>query len=501
MQTSREFILLELSKNSLKKFLDLNISLVPKDQIEKFSEFVKNPYFNKSQRLNKFLNFIISHFDEIENNLITRADLSEFIYPGEPYKDASIKKLISDFNKLIDKFMCFNFIESNEIERDLILLKNYGRHNYNDKFLKLYGELKNKIKIKNYDVDEFYNKMKELEREMYEMNYYNQYKDNFRNCVEMSDFHDVSFIANKLYLYQTIASISNIDSSLKFNYPFLDVIKKYIEKNKSEIILNHKEIYRNYLQLSIQLNPDNLNIYNELKSFIYDKYSGRFLVKPIIDLTNLISYIDHFSKKIKIDHNKEVIEAYKIILKDSLYQYIDVFHHYDFKRVIDCALNNNEIKFAREFYESFKNRVNINFREDMKNYANGFILYKEGYSEKALYYLLLVSNKEYHHYLTTNKLILKIYYDLGEYDKMTNLMDSYKKYFRNHPEISEAFRERNETFVKLFEKLVKLKFSNDKRIDKFDIAELNKFYVKTKGDENSYHWIGEKITELEKQAF
>ncbi|HCA41717.1 MAG TPA: hypothetical protein DEP28_00525, partial [Bacteroidetes bacterium] len=67
--------------------------------------------------------------------------------------------------------------------------------------------------------------------------------------VEMSDFHDISFIANKLYLYQTIASISNIDSSLKFNYPFLDVIKKYIEKNKSEIILNHKEIYRNYLQL------------------------------------------------------------------------------------------------------------------------------------------------------------------------------------------------------------------------------------------------------------
>jgi len=484
----------------LKKFLDINISLIPSDHFFKFKEFVSNSYFNKSNRLINLCKFISVNYDDVKNNIITRENLSHIIYPDEPYKDASIKKLISDFNKLIDKFVCFDFLEMNEIDRDLILLRAYRKNNYKDKFHKLYQDIKNKININNYETDEYFNKLLELENELFELNFYNPYKENFQNCINKSNILDINFIANKIYIYQTLTAISSMDSSLKFDYPFMKIINEYIAKHKQEIILNYKEIYRNYLQLCLQLNPDDIDKFNELKEFIYEKYSGRFLIKPIIDLTNLISYIDHYSKKVNISHSEEVVNAYSKILDNYLYKYIEVIHQYDFKRVIDSAISINNIKFAKDFFEAFKDKISKNFREDMKNYAQGYLLYKEKKYEKALYYLLLVSNQEYHHYLTTNKLILKIYYDLKYTDKAYNLIDSYKKYFKNHIEISPAFKKRNEEFIYLYEKLLKLSEVRDKKVLIFDIAEMREIYKKVKDKPTDYKWIEGKICDLEKQV-
>jgi|GEM_PF-3791512 len=169
---------------------------------------------------------------------------------------------------LIDKFVCFDFLEMNEIDRDLILLRAYRKNNYKDKFHKLYQDIKNKININNYETDEYFNKLLELENELFELNFYNPYKENFQNCINKSNILDINFIANKIYIYQTLTAISSMDSSLKFDYPFMKIINEYIAKHKQEIILNYKEIYRNYLQLCLQLNPDDIDKFNELREFI-----------------------------------------------------------------------------------------------------------------------------------------------------------------------------------------------------------------------------------------
>jgi hypothetical protein len=297
----------------LKKNLDFNLGILSKDELASFEDFINSPYFNKLPRLVKLFQFINKNYELIYKNKLNKENLSEFMYPNQPFKDTSIRKLISDFNKVIERFAIQKELEEDRVDYNLKLLKQFRKNRQKDKFDRLYKETELLNEEDHSEVDQYYENRMRLLCERFELLFHKSIKEKKDIFQKKSDMLDLEFIMKKIYLYEAMVSIQGINKEVSYNYTFLNEIDAYINSNKADIIKNEPELYRNYLQLKVSTEKDNLRLLNELEKFTYSAYSQNGILRPLIDLSNIFT---HFQLNLKNQNNlytRKNFEIYRYI--------------------------------------------------------------------------------------------------------------------------------------------------------------------------------------------
>lgn len=478
-------------KNEISELL----SNVSKKEFEKFGDFIRSPYFNKLPRLIRLYEYINDNFILIEKGGVTREKISAAMYPAENFKNESIRKLLSDFWKLLERFLGQEEFENNEWEKKIYKLRGLRKKHLDDKFFKRLKEFQEQHKNSTQEIDEYYETNTKLISEEYE--YWFNTKFGEKNEINQlkSDAIDSEFIAKKLFLFQYMQSREYVNKELRFKYEFQKEIEDYVEKNKSRTIKENSEIYRNYLSHHYFSKNFNEKILSEIKNIIdIKKYYLKKISKPYYDYINLCAYQTNAGN---LSYNSEIIYYFMLMDKYKIVSTDNEMPHYFFKIAIDAGIYTNEFNWLENFILKYGKIIKYDFKSDMINFSYAKLFLGKNDFSKSKEFASKINYKDYIHYIGAKKILARIAYEEDDFDKIISISEAVKKFFNLHSNIPEIYKSSSYKYFEKITELLKLneKFLLGERID-FNISKFKKSLENDKEDISFKDWLKVKINKL-----
>ncbi|HAX48030.1 MAG TPA: hypothetical protein PK605_07980 [Ignavibacteria bacterium] len=467
-------------------------SLLSGDELAAFGNFLKSPYFNVPDRLIRLFNNITRSKDDIIAGKISRQQLASGILKSDSDSSA-LRKLFSDFNRALEKFLVSQYCCTEERENELSLARVYREKGFTAKSqLTLQNLLKQLKKLPSSE-----SKFKIMAAAYEELNLLedsSQFHKYSPSLEAESDYLDAYFIGRKLYLYQLMHSKEKLNSTKKYNKGMYAEIMEHISENTANIKKNYPDIYLKYLMLNMlgSAAEEQVIEYREYLESAENTLSHAQLIDFYSDLYNYltirISEGDHFFRK-------PLLGLYKILdSKGLLYDSgKDKIHLYTFKQAADTALHLNDIKWAEYFVKKYADSVNDPIRKNIVNLLFAKINCFKGEPKAARINLAKVDYRDFIHYLDSKLFLFCMEYDASNFDEAELLIASTLKYLKHNKELPELNRNNSKMFLRFASRLLKLKtgigaeFELQKLKDEFN-AETGSMYAR--------NWLKDKLNEF-----
>lgn len=479
------------------------LSTFKKVELREFSRFVYSPFFNGRRETAVYFKAIKKFYPEFNSKNFTNEKIFAAVYPTKEYDIRIIRRLNSYLLKLIELYLSYKGLKSDMFYFDLSLAIQYSERG-------LYGQSQKQLEFtdKKYsdskgDYEFYFWKRYLIERHKNSLYSYTKNDHLASEAIlkrtDMFSYHSAVIICKGL--------ISLFINSKNFNTDFTGGDFYCLVKN-----LNLENYIKN-------LNETNNEFYSVLAAEYYQAMSllnprdDNFFIKfkEVLSLDmNMFSYIERINLytifeavcTLKIEngehsYSKDLFEAYKRMLEQGLYSYSPGggFILRIFRNIVHTAIMEKETIWLEKFLEKYLSKLPDDSRKGMNALAKSLLLFEKKSFEASLNELNNINFELFHFKIDFKNLQLKLYYELGYYESLFSLIDTYKHFIANSKFISERYKIISGGFINSLIKLIKIKNEN-----KLFEAEILKNEFRAIQDKTHQTWLIEKINELYKDG-
>jgi hypothetical protein len=154
---------------------------------------------------------------------------------------------------------------------------------------------------------------------------------------------------------------------------------------------------------------------------------------------------------------REIFELYKMMVDRNLLYEGNYVSQPDFKNIVTTALRLDEVDWVNRFIEEYRSKLNPEFSENAYTYSMAWVHFSRKENDKALRMLLRVEFNDVYYHLDSKSLLMKVYYEMNEFDSFFSLVDAFKIYLRRNKFISDFQRETYHNFILIMNRLMKVK--------------------------------------------
>ncbi len=449
------------------------------EELIKFEKFVCSPYFNTQKNLIKLYEYLISKYPRITKEDISKKNLSLIIYPGKKFSDVKIRKLISDFTILVEKFLTQLEIENTPVANRILLLSSLRKRGMRRRFEMNFRDVFNQQK-KEFSKDNiYYRNQVNLQTEYYYFNFGNIRTD-FANCLqEKSDNLDYYFIFNKLHNFHEMIHNEGIKNKNNFyDKRFLKEIVTAIEANREVIYKKHPNIFIIYNVLMMFDTLDDKYLYELLD---YLKLNGKKFTK------NSLSYYyqyasQYYIQKVnsgQINYRHDIFKIYEIMMDKNLFVIDNIITDLEFNSVVNISLAVKKYEWLANFIEKYKGYIDPDFAKDAYNLARSKLYFHTKEYEKIFQHLNEIELKDSTYYMNSKFLLAKVYFEMKNFVGLRYIVENLRQYIR----IKETLGIEQNTLIRVFIKY---------------ITELTKLYESSSAERRSLKVIMKKELDNEK---
>lgn len=260
-----------------------------------------------------------------------------------------------------------------------------------------------------------------------------------------------------------------------------------IEGEKNELpgaILIYYDIFRMLeTEEPVHYEKARLSVQQSIKAFEPEHVSQFFvfLINFCIRQTNLG----------KEFYRRELFEIYQLAFTHDLLQegnYLNLFH---FKNMATLSFLMKEYKLAKTFTERYADRLEPIYRESARAYNLAryyFYLHDE---KKALHTLQKVDYADVYYEMGSRTLLLKVYYELSEFDFLDAQIHSFRMFLKRNKEISSYQRNMYLNFIKWIKRISEAGLT-PKKLKK----ETWRKEIQTQAELVDRQWLLEKLNEM-----
>ena len=444
------------------------------DELRKFNSYLASPYFNRSRKIQRLYSEIISFSPYYNSTEFNYKNLHCQVSPHIPYNPVTMRRLFADLEKHALDFMRQMNLDNDEI----------STHNY------LRDELQSRALSKLFE-----NSINEFEA-----------KFGKENII------DERYFMNKLNLETDKLNYSYISKNISKKVNFNSLIMYLVTGSKYLFLYFVMKMVTYYLSLhTMEENYKDIEERNSLHSFLLKFFSGfdnSYLKEFLRDKNNDYYYVygiyyslfRAFADGLNVKHYNtckkllnENVKYFKISEKNSLYASLidfcelkqkrdnndefsrkELFQLYDlflskkyyatetssdlpiplFRNIIIFAIRNKKYAWAEKFVKIYSNKLFPLFKSDLKNLGYARIALNRNQYSDALRYLAKVNPEVPNAKLDYKNLQVMVHYELGNYETVRTMLESYKSFIRRSGTVSKDNKIYYRNFIYYTEKLI-----------------------------------------------
>lgn len=412
------------SKNLKDSKLVKLLTSLGRKELNAFKKFLNSPFFNQRQD-------VIQLFEIIEKRLRSskkfpdRVTLFHQIYPNQPFNDSTFRLVKSYLYKLIEHFLAYQEVFENELETKLHLANNYLKRDLPDLFQRTLKQLEINLEKHPLRNVHYYNTLSELQMKQFQFEA--AQKQSYQvQLQEFSDTIDITYLTQKLRQTCLITSHQSIYKS-EYQIGFLNEVIQFVEAQGYLEIPAIDIYYQCYFML---IEPETEAHFFRFKNLII-QHNSKFPTSEIRDLHLLaLNYCIRQVNSGNVAYFQEILDLYKTGLQNEYLLKNGTLSNYSYHNIVSAGLRTEDYEWVEFFIKNYLNNLEKKYRDSSLSFNMARLEYCRKNYDSALELLQKSNYRDLLVNLLAKTVLLKIYYELSEFDLLHSHLDAMKNYVR-----------------------------------------------------------------------
>ncbi len=440
-----------IMQNKLTSLLDsLNVY-----EINRFRKYLQSPYFNEENRLLRLLEILTSNKKmPISNNSLSKEAIwQELEEKNVPYNDTKFRRYCSDLTRLTLQFLAQEMYQEDEMleqqNRLTVIQERKLEKFYHSGFRNAEKTLmQNQIRDANFYFHQY--KLKEAEQKQEFETKGHSEQASFDVLVKNLD---AFYIAQKLRFYCHWLNYQKVlRAEGVMEVPLIDELMQFIGNQETEQV----PVVAIYYQIALTLLEENKEkSYQKLKGLL-EEYSERFSAEEAWEMYGYA--LNYCVRKINNGEGylEELFGLYQVTLRKTIILNNGELNHQHFKNMIALGLRLKQFDWVMDFIETYQDKLPEKVRDNAYTYNMAKVYFSKGDWSMVIEQLQQVEYDAIFYKLDSKALLLKTYYEMGEWMALESLIDSFQILLRRDREVSKQQRSNYLNLVRFVKKLNRL---------------------------------------------
>lgn len=430
-----------------------------KSQLRGLRKFVQSPYHNKREDVIAL--FELLYRTPLENRIALRKEKAfPKIFGKKKYSSDQMDYTMSFLFKVIEQFLVYENAIGDKTNVQIALMEEYRKLGLSKHFQQSFNtaeRYQEKSTIRDID---YHEKAFQIELQQYEFLALKQ-RDATKNLQELSTKLDLRFLSQKLMDACRLLAHQAV-AKQKYNFGLLEALLSYIE-NEPEVLAHPSiALYYYYYQAATEASKNELE--KENGEDYFQKFKTAFLESTDAfaeeELQGLyilaVNYCIRNTNLGKDKYQLELFDFYKVGLDlRILLDENEILSPFTFNNITKLALRLGKVDWTEKFIEDYKKFVEPQYHETYVHNAYSMLYFTQGKYEETMIRLQQVDYKELFITMDAKVLLMKVYYQLDEYDVLESFINSFKVFLRRK-DILAYHQEIYKNFIRMMQKLVNL---------------------------------------------
>ncbi|MCC6724910.1 MAG: hypothetical protein IT258_10400 [Saprospiraceae bacterium] len=393
-----------------------------KIELREILKFLRSPFFNQRNDVVLLFEYLAASMSDSTLSL-DKVSVHKQVYQGQDYDEKQLRYTVSFLFQQLKSYLTQKEIMADPIQNQLLTIKALRKRSLQRVFESEWQQGKKALDaqlLRNSDTHFLQ---------------YNLYHEQLLHTLSKTrtaapGFEEISkelsqfFIANILHQscvalsYQTVSKLDFLPAILPH------VLQHLAEHDYSEVPAI--QVYHCCFLMLKGVEP--LANFQTLRNNI-QRFQGHFPKSELKDIHLLA--LNFCIKKVNegsIPFRKEAFELYKSGLDSGVFLEDKHLSRFTYKNIVAIGLGLNEFEWVKQFIESFKPFLEKKYRESTYNFNLALYHFKRAEYTEAMTLLQRVGTDDVLNNMNARRMLLRIYYDLGETEALQSLLDSFQTY-------------------------------------------------------------------------
>jgi len=474
--------------------LILILKTLNKNEIEKFSLFLKSPLFNQRVTISLLFEEIRKFYPDYSDLYFTNEYVFKKLYKNRKYNDELMRNILSRLYKALENFLSFLNYENDSFTKQYGLLTELNNRGHEKIFKKKIKEINSQtLKKETTGIENYFqaHRLAFLERVHYDTFKHTHIIEN--DSLQLREDKLIEyFLLDILNIYSLMINQINLYPGKKYKLGILQNIKDYIDSNYDSLKDNfYIRIFYNMLML---LKEQDEQYFKNLK-LLLNEFSSRLSQSEKSNFyASLHNYVQDKIFNGDIDAIRQKFELYKESFSNGGEYFSDgSISHAGLMNAVSYSMIMKDFTEADNFLKKYLDKVSGYYRESTGNYCRALIDYYKSNYEEVLKLLTKVNYDDVSFKVQVKTLTLMTYFSMNETESFFSFSDSFRHFLTENKKVSEYFKN---LYINLINFSVKL-FKGKGGLNKFDLTAFKKELLSTNSVAKK-HWLLEQVSKIEK---
>lgn len=433
-----------------------------KIELKGFEKFLYSPFFRIKPYTIPFFKEIKKYYPKFDKNFVME-NIWNKVYNSNPYNETTVRKIMSLLAFYAEEYAVLTKAQSKIFQKKLDLIDFYTERNLFSLAEKSINDLKNSF---DEDGNQAFNYQADLESKLVTLNVQSKtQKYAAPHVIVRTKWNILVFITT--LLNDLIESYANYKRyNIKFeNEEFVRLLKawdfeNYPGSSKTE------EYHFYYLLISyvkkIILDKEDKYVLDLYKLYIdHEPFYGKMPTYGIPFSRNMLRIINLLSRgkpsyiKLQFFVNMEQVQ------RGFIHFHKGRFILRDYLNALLPAIFTANLEWAEQFADKFLSKLEPSQREEAKQLTEALLKYNRGNLLEAQKHCSMFKYKDQQTILIIKILMLKIQYELKNYEQSLSILDSYFHFLRENKNLTEDIIKMYTPFAKAYRMLLNCIFKGN----------------------------------------
>ncbi len=380
-----------------------------------------------------------------------KPEIHQQLFPDKPFRALRVRATMSDLQEMIEAFLLLSFVGNNPVQAKLTLSQIYRKRALPKHFLHTSKEARQVLSEQPHRNANYYQKLLDYESEMLQFQSANR-RTGELNLQDISNHIDILFLIQKLRHCCTLLTHEQVYKTT-YDQGLLQSVLEEIEKKGYLDIPAVAIYYYCYRFLTEQYKLIHFQRFREILA----GFAHQFTEQEVRELYLLaINFCIRKLNEGEEAYGHEGLMLYRQGLQESFLLENGHLSRFTFNNIVGSSLRLREFDWAAQFIIDYQDKLEIDHRTSTVNFNLARLDYARGHYRNAMILLSTTEFKDMINNLIAKTILLKIYYELQEYDLLESHLDNFQSYIRRH-QTSDFHQTNYQNIIRLVRKLLALK--------------------------------------------
>ncbi len=428
-------------------------------------DLARCPYFNRREEVVRLCDYLTEHAGRSTHPAIAPERLFEVACPGLPYDAKRLRHLQSYLLALVRQYLLLEEAQHAPAQQVPMLLRALRQRGMDDLFEKTW-------------TGQFADMERQLLRDaQYHFQRYLLYQEQLEHASKRERSAKLNFqpLPDELTVYYVSemlrhACLSSMHQAVAGQAYRMGLLEAILEAVKRDEMLQIPAIAVYYHAYQMLQHPEDNTAFEHLKTSLAEHHA-RFSVDEQRGLYLLA--INGCIRRLNAGRNayvQEALDLYRATLQSGILLENGILSGFNYKNIIRLAAALKEHTWAEQFLDQYRAHLHPRERDNLFRYNRAFLYFQQQDYAHAMPLLQQVELEDPLNNLDARRMLLRSYYELGEWQALESLIQSFAAFLRRQKNLG-YHRTTNEKLLYFVRKLLEAQ-TQSKKVRQALLSEL-----------------------------